>query len=288
MTHSFKYYESALAGKPVQIHEDQPQPGYYKLRKDKNGAYLPVAIWVNKSGALMCRVGPKIEDAFKVWTWCADKPVAKADAKIAFETGSWPGDVDVPAAIGDNSGDLSLMEEAVDYMATCHEFQIEVEKVDPDKVIADRAANYATHLGNLTSKLDAERKEKIAPHLEAQRAINSEYNPVIDDLKTAVKNLKAITAKFLIAEQKRLAELQKASEAEVVVPQVKAGGQRGKRVSLRTVVDFLAKDRSAILQWALENRRGEMETYALQLAEKAAKGGDKIPGLEQVERKVAV
>lgn len=288
MNHNFDYYNSALAGSPVEISADHPQPGYYRVRRGKGEAYQPVAIWATKDGELKCRVGKDVVDPLTIWTWCADKPVTKEDAKVAFQTGSWPGDVDVPAGIGDNSGDLSLMEEVADYIATCHEFQLEAGKVNPDKVIADRAANYATHLGTLASKLDGERKDKIAPLLEAQRAINGEYNPVIDDAKTVVKDLKQITAKFLVAEQQRLAELQKASEAEVIVPQVKAGGQRGRRVGLRTVVEFMAKDRKAILQWAIENRRGELEHYAIQLAEKAAKGGEKIPGLEKIERKVAV
>jgi hypothetical protein len=106
MRDEFQHWRDALAGRPVEIHADVPQPGYYKVRAGKDGPWLPVAIW-RKDGAVVCRVGGETRDPAEVWTWAAKHPVAKDAAKQAFATGQWPGDV----GIGHNSGDLTLADE---------------------------------------------------------------------------------------------------------------------------------------------------------------------------------
>ena len=286
---NFDYWNSALAGKPLPISEGDPQPGFYKLRVGKGQPYEPVAIWVSKDGELRCKLGNNMVDPLDYWTWCADKPVTKEDAKVAFETGRWPGDVDLPAGIGDNSGDVSLMEEVADYMETARSWGKEIDQTSVDKDTADKAANYATHLGTLTSNLDKERKEKVAPHLEAQREVNGVYNPVIEEAKQLVKSLKAITGVYLRAEdEKRRKELAATNILQEEVARVKAGGQRGRRVGLRTVVRFEPEDSEKILAWALENRHDYMMAKAADLAEIAMKNGEVVPGMKRVETKEAV
>lgn len=287
---NFDYWNSALAGKPLPISEGDPQPGFYKLRVGKGQPYEPVAIWVGKDGQLRCKLGENMVDPNDYWTWCADKPVTKEDAKVAFETGRWPGDVDVPAAIGDNSGDLSLMDEIADYMETARSWGKEIDQKSVDKDTADKAANYATHLGTLTSKLDKERKEKVAPHLDAQREINGTYNPIIETAKDLVKSLKAITGVYLRAEdEKRQKELAALDIAKEEVARVKAGGQRGRRVGLRTVTKYECEDPEKVLAWAMEYWRDFMLARAQEIAtEQMKKGGPDVPGMKRVETKEAV
>lgn len=235
------------------------------------------------------KCGEDMLDPVTNWTYCADKPVTKEDAKVAFNTGRWPGDVDVPAAIGDNSGDLSLMDEIADYMETARSWGKDIDQKNVDKDTADKAANYATHLGTLAGKLDKERKDKVAPHLEAQREVNGQYNPVIEEAKQLVKSLKAITGVYLRAEdEKRQKELAATNIAQEEVAKVKAGGQRGRRVGLRTVVKFEVEDAPTVLDWALDKKTELMISKAIDLAEIAMKNGDTVPGMKRVETKEAV
>lgn len=282
------YYKSALAGKPLPISADHPQAGYYRVRRGKDKPYEPVVIYP-KDGEMLCKVGHEFVEWTEVWNWCADKPVTKDDYRVAFETGSWPGDVEVSAAIGDNSGDVSLMDEVADYMETARSWGKGIDQKAVDKTIADMAANYASQLGTLAGKLDKERKEKIAPHLEAQREVNGIYNPIIEEAKSLVKSLKQITGVWLRAEdEKRRKELAATSIAQEEVERVKAGGQRGRRVGLRTVIKYEAEAEEQVLAWALAERHEDMLRRAIDLAEAAMKGGASVPGMKRIETKEAV
>lgn len=288
------FYHNALNGSREGFHADHPQLGWYKKRAFKDGPWT--LVWMRRSaetGDLVAQVGwkddLKFETPEEIWTFCMKNPVAKEDAREFYNTGRWPGDVDVPAGIGDNSGDLSLMDEIADYMETARSWGKEIDQKSVDKDTADKAANYATHLGTLASKVDKERKDKVAPHLEAQREVNGQYNPVIEEAKTLVKSLKSITGIWLRAEEeKRAKELAALDIAKEEVAKVKAGGQRGRRVGLRTVTDYVASDVGEVLKWALECRTDAMSQYALSLAKDAMKSGEAVPGMKKVERKEAV
>ena len=113
MTDIWQFWRDALAGKEPAIDADSPQCGFFKLREGKDGPWSPVMIRM-AGDTMRCRVGDDSDaDPFKVWTWCASRPISKEDAKHAFETGSFPGDA---PAIGDNSGDLSLVERLSEYI----------------------------------------------------------------------------------------------------------------------------------------------------------------------------
>lgn len=95
----FHWWREALAGRVGEIHEDQPQPGYYWMRDGRDGPRLPVAIWRDAAGQLVCRAADKIRNAVEIWTWVAKNPVSEVNARQAFATGSWPGDVPQGASV---------------------------------------------------------------------------------------------------------------------------------------------------------------------------------------------
>lgn len=70
------------------ITADNPLPGWYKYR-DKNGRW--VAAFVNRKadGGLVCRVGDRMEDPYRVWTYLADNKITREEAKFWFENGRW-------------------------------------------------------------------------------------------------------------------------------------------------------------------------------------------------------
>jgi hypothetical protein len=316
MSDQFQWWRDALAGKAGPINANEPQPGYFKLRQGKDGPWLPVAIWWNKDDELVCRVADKARDPHDVWVSCAGNPVAKDAAKQAFETGSWPGDV----GIGHNSGDLSLADEIAE--ARDQALQWLTTAGVTDKVSADKAANYRARLLDLGKKADAERDAKVRPHLEAQKTINAEYKPLVEDAKAVADTLRAALSKYLAAEEekarkaaaeaarveneKRMAEYKRQQEAATkaapkdepplplgapvfVAPEpvkLQAGGQRGKKASLRTITRYEITDYAAALAHVANSP--DVRAAVEKAAFAQARAGVTVPGVNSYEERVAV
>lgn len=323
---AYAHWRDALAGKPVTIEEGHPQAGFWKLRDKAANKWLPVAIWPAKDGParMLCRVADQTRDAAEVWSWCANWPVAKEAAKQAFETGSWPGDV---PDVGHNSGDLSLAEQIRDYATMALGWLAKVGTIKT-KVEADMAANYRAKLLEFRKQAADEKEAKIRPHLDAQKQINAEYNPIIAAADEAATPLRAAGGAFLAAEEekaKREAHAKWVAEQEVarkareqaeaeraklmrddpiaaltsppdepelpmapLAPEpvkVSAGGQRGRRMGLKTQVSFVIEDYAAALA-AVKDNPAVVEAVQ-KVVDQRGKAGVETPGVKRVETRVA-
>jgi len=315
----WQWWRDALAGKNPPINVNEPQSGYFKTRAGKDGPWLPVAIW-EKDGEIVCRVADKVRDAHEIWTYCAGNPVAKDAAKHAFDTGLWPGDV---PTIGHNSGDLTLAEEISEARDQALQWLTTTGIVD--KTTADMAANYRAKLLDLSKKADTERDAKVRPHLEAQRKINAEYKPLVDDAKAAADKLRDALSKYLAAEEakaraeaerkareeneRRMAEFKRqqeeAAKAAAAAPndepplpleapvfvapadvKVSAGGQRGKKAGLRTITRYDLADYEAAL--AHVKTHPDVRAAVEKVAFAQARAGATVPGVRSFDEKVAV
>lgn len=319
MSDQFQWWREALAGNATEIHADVPQPGYYKMRRAKDGPWLPVAIW-HGTDTLICRVAHEQVDPNTVWTFCAGNPVSKADAKHAFDNGTWPGDV----AIGHNSGDVSLAAEVNDAIAQAMDW-LKSSGIK-DKTTMDMAANYRARLLELSKKADAEREEKVRPHLSAQKEINGEYKPLIDSAKTAADTVRNALSKYMadeeakarkaaeeaarIENEKRMAEYKRqqeqaakaAAEAKANEPppppveapvfvaaepvKITAGGQRGKKAGLREITRYALNDYAAALAHVKDHP--DVMAAAEKVAFAQARAGATVPGVTSFVEKVAV
>lgn len=199
----FQFWRDALAGKDVQINPDDPQPGYYKARRGRGGPWLPVAIWRISDG-LVARHGPDAVEPSEIWTWCAGNPIDKQVAKYAFEHGSFPGDV-APAEIGHNAPPESISERVREYADQALEWLKGISRIASQKD-ADMAANYRAELLRLSKAAESERKEKVQPHVDAQKQINAEYKPIVDAAKDAADDLRKALSEFMRAEEARQRE----------------------------------------------------------------------------------
>jgi hypothetical protein len=279
----FSYYQAQLEGKDLPPAVDQPQAGYYGKR-DRNGVLEPVTIYDSpKEGQKMAKVGRSLfVPATDIWNSVAGHAIPQADVEYWYKHGQWPGDVEVVDLR--NSRDLGLFEELDDYMETCRTWSSGVNMKEVNKTVADMAANYGTQLAALTKKLDDERKAKIAPHLDAQRGYNADYNPKIDEGRALVKALKGITGVYLKAQE----ELAKAAGADVDVIRPRAGGQRGRRVGLRTVETHELQDAEAMYAWVEANRKADLIKAAFDIAKQAVRDGVDVPGVKTTKTKEAV
>lgn len=309
----FSWWQRALTGESVDIHSDVPQSGFYKMRKTKDGPWLPVMIRMH-DGALRCRVSEDSDvDPLSVWTYCAGNPMPKDAVAYAFKHGKW--ETDAPT-IGDNSGNASPLELLKDYIETARSW-FKNKKLDSQKAV-DEAANYAAELIRLKGVADKERDALVRPHLTAQREINSKYNPEIENAEALAKTIKRGCDDFLRAEKARLeaeqrakyaAELKAAetarkeieaqrakqladdpvaaltsAEPELPMPppppepvKVQAGGQRGKKMALRTYTIHEVTNYAEALEWAKLDPKVVEAVTAVCVA--AARGGQAVPGV---------
>jgi hypothetical protein len=315
----YAYWRDALAGTFAPITADHPQPGRYKMRKGKDGPYLPVAIFL-QDDVLKAAVGKEFTDPLKVWTWCADKPVSEADYKQAMATGQWPGDVD----IGHNSGDLSLKDEIEDRASSALEWL--AKNGIKSKVDADTAANHRAALLELKKRAETEHKAEKAPHLDAGKKVDAKYKPLIETADGAGATLRTELGKYLAkveaeetakkraayeAEQAAVkakwlaeaAERAKKMEADPIAAltdpapelptlptppesvKVSAGGQRGRVTGLKTVVSYMVTDYAKTLAFFATN--DEVRELVEKLAARAGKAGVSVPGVEKKEERVA-
>lgn len=85
------WWESAVAGRSPPIVEEEPHPGFYKLRRWPRLPYwLPVYVWIEspidpETGELVdderirCEVDGKAANAKTRWTWFAHHPITEEE-----------------------------------------------------------------------------------------------------------------------------------------------------------------------------------------------------------------
>lgn len=296
MTNDLSHWRANLAGENPPIHEGDPQPGYYRMRDGKNGPWLPVAIWEHEERGLVARVGDQMRDPMEIWTWVAGNPVAKEDAKFAFANGRWP---DEPAGIGHNAPPEETLTDEIARVAEQAEEWIEKAKKIEDEKTANMAGNYISALRDLRKKAEAERKREKQPHLDAARAVDALWKPVIDRADGAISRLRRALTDWM--RRKDAEERQKAREAqkkldeaalpgeippEVVPKKVAVGGARGKKITMRERTVFEVVDYDKALD-ALKDEP-EIKAAVQKLAARKMRSGEKVPGVEARKIKEAV
>jgi hypothetical protein len=277
----------------------------------------------DNDGVLRCRVGDdSAADPHDVWTWVAGNPVSKEDAKHAFETGSFPGDV---ATIGDNSGDLSLDEKIRDYAAQALGWLKKLGGIK-DQASKDMAANYRAELLSLRKEADAQRVAEKRPHDEAAKAVQAKWTPLIGAADEAAETLRNELTRFMRAEEDKARKEQQAkyeaerkaaeiARAEIeaqrarqfkddpiaaytspepelpelpAMPEpvkIQAGGQRGRKTGLREVTRYIVTDHAKALAFFADSH--DVKELIAKLAERACKAGVAVPGTEKQVEKVA-
>lgn len=318
----WQWWRDALAGNAPEMSADKPECGFFKIRDGKDGPWLPVMIRMD-GDVMRCRVADDSRaDPLKIWTWCAKNPISKEDAKYAFETGNFPGDA--PAAIGDNSGDLSLAEQIKDYAAQALSW-LKKHGIK-DTASKDRAANYRQELLRLSKEADAQRVAEKKPHDEAAKAVQKKWTPLIDEASEAAEILRRELGAFMVAEKRAAdakaqatyeAEMKAAAAARAEIEaqrakqmrddpiaaltspepelptaplppepvKIQAGGQRGRKTGLREVTRYIVTDHAKALAFFADSK--DVRELIGKLAERASKAGVVVPGVEKKIEEIA-
>lgn len=86
----YRWHTAAMRGQAPEIHEGEPQAGWFRTRLVKAGPWVPARIWweqpidpetgeLTGPETLRCTVRLEQRDPFRVWTWLAGNPISRAD-----------------------------------------------------------------------------------------------------------------------------------------------------------------------------------------------------------------
>ena len=241
MSQSYSYWHNALYGKFGPIHENDPQCGYYRMRRRRGGEWIPVAIFREDDGEVLALCKGEMKDAFEVWTWCCRYPVDYEVYRAVAEEGKhWPEDVLASGladpstmssliakgdpspiqtpTIGHNSSGITEAEglleeiEALKYLSSNWLEEIGSIRTQSD---ADRAANYAERFGMLENKAEALRTSAKRPILEEGRRIDAEWKPVIAQASDNKAKMKKSLEPYLLSERERILKEEAEREASL-------------------------------------------------------------------------
>jgi hypothetical protein len=206
-------------GKTLPVHDGDAQQGYYRA---KNREVRPD----------------------EIWTWCCRYPVSFEDYNAATEGKGWPDDDKVVAAqvsapapaptVGDNSGEVDEAVTLKDQIDAALAGMTAYETITDDKT-AGKALSLRNRLNELSGQADKIRVKRKEPHLEAGKAVDATWQPLVKSAKAGADKVRdaigAWETKKLQAERKRQQEALAAEQARLASERP-ASEQQGDAVTI--------------------------------------------------------
>lgn len=187
------FWQKALKGDFGPMSEGQPEQGYYRTRF-KGGKWEPVAIWWDEdtNGWLAYRSGKEV-DAAEVWNFCRTHPITRADYDNALEGKPFKDEdavvADQIAQAGDNSAKADETEELRDQIAAALK-GMDAYKSITDDATAARALSLRNRLNELSNQADKVRVKQKEPHLEAGKAVDAKWQPLVKSAKEGANTVR--------------------------------------------------------------------------------------------------
>lgn len=257
---------------------------------------------------------PRSSNPMSVWLVAAKHPVTEEAYRQAFDTGRWPDDAPEPArgsVMGDN-----LPDEPVDQIKAELEGEAEIVEAFLKTPIttqaqADQVGPWVDRLRKTGQRADKLREEEKAPFLAACRAVDDKWryskaraNELAQKLKDALlpflqgqERVRREAARKAAEEEARLREQARTEQSEAkreelerqaaeaarqTVVENPTAGRVGGKVVLRHEKVAVITNYDALLL-ALKDRP-EIKELVQTLANRAAKAGVDLPGMEIQER----
>lgn len=296
MSNTYEWWQNALAGNRAPIHDGDPMPGFYRVRRKGHEIDSPVAFWYDtKDGSLRAHMDGSdfdLQRALEIWPYASKKPVTKDAYGERVRSGKWPGDS--AAVVGHNqapvSDDITAINDRIEDLSREAEKLITIGGA-VDQAVCDQASDLANTFSELEKKADKLREDEKAPHLEAGRAVDGKWRATINraaDLKARLKRF--VVTPFLQKQDDERRKVQSAAIAKGVapdaVPEVRTTAGSSKRATaLRTQVSGEVTDWDAFLT-PLHGHPAIREA-AQNIANASAKAGIELAGMKITKTKVA-
>lgn len=299
MQNDYAYWRDALTGKFGPIHDGDPQPGFYRLRR-RGQVDQPVAIWRDMDG-ICCAVSGREDDASELWTFVADKPITEAVYRAVVAGEPWP-DIAPSVAALTNSESADPADILRDQIEACKADIAGFTTITDDTQQA-AAQSLRSRLLELSREADKTREKLKAPHHEAGKAVDAKWQPLVKDAKAAADKVAAAMGAWetekarVAAEARRKAEdeARKAAEANAPPPPVAAPapapaapikGAYGRAASVRVVRIATVVDQDQLYAAIRDN--SELKATMQRIAQAIVNGGETVAGVEITEeRRVA-
>jgi hypothetical protein len=304
----YDWWRRTLSGEQLPITADEPMCGFYRTRLQKDGPFVPAAIWwedvEDGDQQLVCTVEKQVADPHDRWIWLCKNPITEAAYRKAMAGGGWD-DVDEtvaaqlePPPVGHN--EPPEVDALKDQIATAKAGVSAYAKIGDDQTAA-KAQTLRSRLLELARDADKHREELKKPHLEAGKAVDAEWQPIVKEAKAGADEIAKALSVYLTAKAKVEAEeqrkVQDATPRGVNVPtpqpapqptQIKGGHGRAAAVKVVNVVTEVT-DWDALYQFF--KGHSELNSCLMKLAQRAVDKGFStldIPGIKiEQQRKVA-
>ena len=211
-------WERRLAGEQITITTDgEPDYGFYRVKSVDRTTWRTVAYWYGEDGVLRCLLdGRDLDDlrARELWPWASGNPITNELYNAIRRGEPWPGVNSVVTlsnqAPDDNS--FEAIQERIDDLAREADRLMKAGGAKSQE-IADQAADVANRLADYWRKADNQRKVEKQPHLDAERAVDNKWRPLLD-AADIYKRLKQIVCAPWLAKLKAEKERAEAEARE--------------------------------------------------------------------------
>lgn len=299
----YTYWHDALSGQFGPVHENDPQCGYYRMRQGKNGPWLPVAIWYDDSGTLLCLKAAIHVNPHDVWTWVCRNPVSyEIYVSVAEKGKGWPDDIGGGTetsssvnGVGHNSSGVyeaeSLLEE-IEALSKSATGWLETVASITTQGDADKGANYAERFASLETRAEEVRTFEKRPSLEEGRKIDGRWKRVIAGASEGKARMKKAIEPYLLSERVRLIEGARGVGIDPSTIDPPRAGTGGRRIGLRSRNVLRVADETALISHYTSDRRiwsdRAVKDAVMRYAEQDIIAGLAIKGAELVEEFTAV
>lgn len=296
----YAYWRAALRGEKPEANPDNPQPGFYRMRKGKGGPFVPVAVFYDDKDALW--VTP--DSAREKWEYFCDKPISHEVYTAVAERGeNWP-DIDATVAeqqrqrIGGNNppeDEAIILQEQIEAAAAAVNAYAKITDDETHR----KAQTLRSRLLELSGTADKRREALKRPHLEASKEIDAKWQPLVkmaksfaDSIRTAMEAWENEKLRREREEQRKAEEAaRKAAEAgkpAPVAPPPPAApppikGAAGRAASVKLVRVATVTDQDAVYRYMRD--RPEVTGLLANLAQRAVDAGHDVPGVTIEERR---
>lgn len=304
----------------IDAHAEAPQWGFYRMssrdRADKKIVrQVPVAIW-GDAGALWCKVegavygGDRVAMAWQRVNLPITEEVYRA---VAERDEPWP-DIDpivadqIRSGIGGNQppqDEAEILREQID---AARAGISEYASIGDDEA-CNRAQSLRARLLELSGKADKIREREKRPHLEASKAVDARFMPLVKDAKDGADTVRRAMEAYQTAKARRETEARRRAEEEArraaaaaeptsatapatdPPPAARASspirGAYGRAASTKPVIVITdVTDWPALLAYYAEH--SDVRALVRRLADRAVAAGEAVPGVTTEEqRKIA-
>lgn len=222
MVDRWAWWQRALAnpeeiGKSIPVHENEPHQGYFRV-KNQSGGFDPVAIFYPEDSdeLVAYRAGREV-DPGDIWTWACRRPVTYEAYEQAVAGGGWADDDPTvaaqiaPAPPGHNSGDIDETEVLQDQIEAARQGADAYTKIEDDEALS-KAQSLRSRLNELSTEADKKREALKRPHLEAGRAIDKKWQPLVKGAKEAANGIRKAMEAYQTEKLRKQREAERAAE----------------------------------------------------------------------------